>query len=419
VNAWDPTAGIRGAVARTRSGLRRAALAAAVAALAMAAAGVPAQASADSPRQVPADVPRDFWGVVPILDLSEEEIVRMGAGKVGVVRQLTLWQTIEPAPDQYNWGYMDLLVAAAASQGIEILPFLYGTPDWVEGIKCKGLSPELCQRVPPVSGKARGAWADFLRDIVARYGTNGSFWSDSTDLYDPQYVPITHWQIWNEPSSQTYYQPKPKAEGYARLVKTSHDAITGVDPAAQIVLAGVFTAPEGGPRYRIKPYMSDFYRSRGIGKHFDVAAVHPYARTTAGLSKQIKNVRSVMRRARVASKPLWITELGWSSDPPGLPGPLLVGDEGQRQLLEDSFEMLAAQRHAWNLAGVFWYSWRDPGYAYANCTFCAGAGLLKADGTAKPAWHSFVGVTGGSPDPPPDPEPEPEPPPPDPFPILP
>jgi polysaccharide biosynthesis protein PslG len=368
---------------------------------------------------VPADVPRDFWGVVPIVDLSEEEIERMGAGNVGLVRQLTLWQAIEPSPGHYEWGYMDFLVAAAASQGIEILPFLYGTPDWVEGIKCKGLSVELCRRVPPVSAKARAAWAGFLREIVGRYGSNGSFWSDTTDEYDPPYMPITHWQIWNEPSSQTYYQPKPKAKGYARLVKTSHDAITGVDPQAQIVLAGVFTVPEGGPQYRIKPYMTDFYRARGIGKHFDVAAVHPYARTTSGLRKQIRNLRGVMRRARVADKPLWITELGWSSDPPGSVGPLLVGADGQRRLLEESFEMLATQRLAWNLAGVFWYSWRDPGYGYANCTFCAGAGLLTADGTPKAAWHSFVAITGGSPEPPPEPEPQPEPPPPDPFPILP
>jgi polysaccharide biosynthesis protein PslG len=395
---------------RARRPRRRAALAAAAVAFALAGAG-PAAASNH--------VPRDFWGVVPIANLSGAEIEQMGAGNVGSVRQLTLWPAIEPRRGEFDWRYTDFLVATTASHGIEVLPFLYGTPDWVPGIKCQGLSPELCLRVPPVPRKARAAWAGFLRAIVGRYGSQGSFWSDTSDEYDPPYRPITKWQIWNEPSSQTYYQPQPKAKGYAKLVKLSHDAIAQVDPAAQIVLAGVFTAPEGGPRYRIAPYMKAFFRVRGVGKHFDIAAVHPYARTIQGLRKQIQNVRDVMRRNRAANRSLWITELGWSSDPPSSAGPLLVGDQGQKALLEQAFEMLAAQRAAWKLAGVSWYLWRDPGHGYANCTFCAGAGLLRPDGTSKPAWHSFVAITGGDPEPPPPPTPEPPPPLPDPLPILP
>jgi hypothetical protein len=403
----EPTE-IAGSYRRAAFVRRLSALAACVVAVALGAA-VPAGASNH--------LPRDFFGVVPILELTDADLDRMGAGKVGTVRHLTLWQAIEPVRGAYDWRYMDYLVAGAAEEGISVLPFLYGTPSWVKGIKCKRLSAEECTRVPPLSGKARASWAAFLRAIVARYGSGGSFWTNGSDQYDPPYVPITRWQIWNEPSSQTYYRPKPDPEGYAKLVKFSHDVITGVDPGAEIVLAGVFTAPEGGPRYRIAPYMHDFYGVRGVVKHFDIAAVHPYARTIEGLSKQINNVRRVMRRGRAAAKPLWITELGWSSDAPG-PGPLLVGPQAQRDLLAQSFDLLARQREAWNLAGVSWYSWRDPGYAYANCTFCAGSGLIAADGTMKDAWHAFVAATGGTPEP--EPEPEPEPPPPsDPFPVLP
>jgi polysaccharide biosynthesis protein PslG len=380
--------------------LRRTAVGAAVAVLAFAAAAaVPAGGSADAPR--------DFWGVVPIIDLSQGEIDRMGAGNVGAVRQLVLWEQVEPRPNEFDWRYPDFLVANAAEQGIEILPFLYGTPSWVKGVDCRGLSKEECKRVPPLSPRARRQWAEFLRAIVGRYGSGGTFWSDTTDAYDPPYLPITAWQIWNEPSSKTYFQPHPDAGQYARLVKLSSRAIRAVDPEAEIVLAGVFTVPEGGPRYRVVPYLTELFRVRGIGKHFDIAAVHPYARTIPSLRKQIKNARGVMRRAGLSDRPLWITELGWSSDPPSSVGPLLVGEQGQRDLLEQAFEMLAARRVAWNLAGVFWYSWRDPGYGYSNCTFCPAAGLLEADGTPKPAWHAFVEITGGNPEVPTPPEPGP------------
>jgi hypothetical protein len=377
-----------------------AARAAAIAVLAVAAA---------APAASQAAVPREFWGVVPINDLNRSEFDRMGAGNVGTLRQLTLWPAVESGPGQFDWSYTDFVVANAAENNVRVLPFLYGTPNWVKGIDCKGLTDELCQRVPPVSPKARGQWMDFLRAIVGRYGAGGSFWSDPSDAYAPPYLPITQWQIWNEPSSQTYYRPKPKVKGYAKLVKISHDAIDEVDPDAEIVLAGVFPEPEGGKRFRLEPYLSDLYRVRGMPKHFDAAALHPYARTIKGLKKQIKNVRQVMRRSGVAKKELWITEVGWGSDPPVANRPLIKGEQGQKRLLEQSFKLLAAHRGGWNLAGVLWYSWRDPGYGYANCPFCSSSGLLKENGNPKPAWHAFVDITGGKPEPP-DEEPPPPPP---------
>jgi hypothetical protein len=387
-----------------------AARAAAVAVLAIAAAA-PATASAA--------VPREFWGVVPINDLTASELDQMGAGNVGTIRQLTLWPAIEGHPGQFDWSYLDFLVANSAENGIQVLPFLYGTPNWVKGINCHGLTAELCQRVPPVSPKARGQWESFLRTIVGRYGSDGSFWSDTSDGFDPPYLPITQWQIWNEPSSQTYYRPRPKVEGYAKLVKISHDAITEVDPAAQIVLAGVFPEPEGGKKFRLEPYLSKLYRERGLPKHFDAAALHPYARTLNGLKKQVSNVRRIMRKAGVAKKKLWISEVGWGSDPPVANRPLIKGEQGQKELLENSFELLAANSDTWNLAGVLWYSWRDPGFGYENCPFCSSSGLLKENGNPKPAWTSFVNITGGKPEAPPeapppgdpgDPSPPPDPP---------
>jgi hypothetical protein len=399
---------------RTSAGL--AARAAAIAVLAFAAAP---SASAS------AAVPQEFWGVVPINELSPSEYDQMGAGNVGTLRLLTLWPEIERAEGQLDWTRTDQVVANSAENGIRVLPFLYGTPNWVQGVDCRGLNHELCQRVPPVSPKSRDDWQDFLRAIVGRYGSAGSFWSDTSDAYNPPYLPITDWQIWNEPSSQTYYRPKPKVKGYAKLVKLSHDAITEVDPEAQIVLAGVFPEPEGGKKFRLEPYLSDLYRVRGLPKHFDAAALHPYARTIKGLKKQVSNVRRIMRKTGVAGKRLWISEVGWGSDPPVANRPLIKGEEGQKELLEDSFALLAQRSGRWNLEGVLWYSWRDPGYGYENCPFCSSSGLLKENGNPKPSWNSFVRITGGQPEAPSDPAPPPsdpgQPPPTDPIipPILP
>jgi Glycosyl hydrolase catalytic core len=359
-----------------------------------------------------AAVPRSFWGVSPINTLDGEEIQRMGAGNVGTMRLLTLWPAVETKRDSHYWGYLDFIVASAAVNGIEVLPFVYGTPKWVKGVRCHGLSDELCLRVPPLgSADARTQWQQFLGELVGRYGPHGSFWSDTSDVYDPPFVPITRWQVWNEPSSQTYYQPRPSPRGYARLVKLSDAVITATDPGAEVVLAGLFPAPEGGKAFRLEPFLRDFYKARGIGKHYDSAALHPYARTVNGLRNQIEKVRGVMRRAGVAGKPLWVTEVGWGSDPPGPDRPLVKGEDGQQRLLERSFGLLADRRNDWKLAGVIWYAWRDPGHTYENCTFCSSAGLLRTNGNPKPSWHSYVKFTGGSPDLPPEQPPPPAPPP--------
>jgi len=368
-----------------------------------------------APAAASAEVPRSFWGVVPINDLSTSEVERMGNGNVGTLRLLTMWPAIEPTPGSQEESYLDFVVANAASNGIEVLPFLYGTPNWVKGVDCHGLNSDLCQRVPPIGSKqAKDQWRGFLADIVGRYGPQGTFWTDTSDAHNPPYLPITQWQIWNEPSSQTYYRPRPKPRGYATLVKMSHDAIKAVDPEAAVVLAGLFPAPEGGARFRLEPYLRDFYSVRAIGKYFDSAALHPYARTLNGLKHQISNVRGLMRRGGVGGKPLWISEVGWGSDPPVANRPLIKGIDGQRELLEKSFRLLADRRGRWNLAGVIWYAWRDPGYGYENCPFCSSAGLFNENGSPKQAWNSYVEITGGDPDPAaaPPPTSSPSPPPP-------
>jgi hypothetical protein len=346
-----------------------------------------------------AQVPRSFWGVIPIMDPGPSEFERMGSGNVGTLRLLVVWPDVEPSPDAYDWSRLDFFFANAAASGIEVLPFLYGTPSWT-GVDCKGLDAETCERVPPLSKAARAAWSDFLQDLVARYGPQGSFWSESQ-----AFLPLTNVQIWNEPSSQFYWRPKPNPKKYGTLVKLSRDAVASVDPSVKIVLAGVFPSPAQSKKFGFAKFLEKLYDVKKIKRYFDIAAFHPYAGSIKVLKKQVKAIRKVMRAGGVKSKPLWITEIGWGSGPPQKDRPLVKGVEGQRKLLEQSFQLLEAKRTAWKLSGVVWYSWRDPGFELELCPFCSSAGLFDADGNPKPAWLAYVQKTGGS-DSPPSPPPE-------------
>jgi hypothetical protein len=344
-------------------------------------------------------VPRSFWGIVSGTPLSAAELDSMGRAKVGTLRHLVLWPELEPVEDDsHDWGKLDGVVAAAAENGMEMLPFVYGTPAWAIG-DCLGLEPLQCQRIPPMSSDAeKQLWEDFLRDIVARYGPDGEFWSDEDDDYDPPYLPITQWQIWNEPSSQSFFQPETDPAKYAELVRISHDAITEVDPDAEIVLAGLFRTPQKGAGDEGSPaaFLREFYAAEeGIGDYFDTVSLHPYASNLDQIDVLFGQILPVLEEYGDGDKPIWITELGWSSAPPESNKPLLKGVEGQAKLLTDSFELLRAKREKWNLEGVVWYQWKDLPDPVEGCTFCQLSGLLDADDRPKPAWEAFTRFTGG------------------------
>src|SRR5688572_27922952 len=246
----------------------------------------------------PGGVPRSFWGMVSGTPLSEEELAMMGGARVGTLRHLVLWPELEPnTDDEYDWSTLDPVVTGAAENGIEMLPFVYGTPHWAVG-DCLGLEPLECQRIPPLaSEEAKRAWQDFLGELVARYGPDGSFWSDDSDDYDPPKLPITQWQIWNEPSSQSFFQPETDPAKYAELVRLSHDAILDEDPDAEIVLAGLFRTPQKGAGNGGGPgeYLRDLYAAdEEVGDYFDTVALHPYASNLDQIDQLFEQVLPVL-----------------------------------------------------------------------------------------------------------------------------
>lgn len=349
-----------------------------------------------APTAASAGVPRDFYGVMPINALTGGDIDRMGQGGVGTLRMPLLWRTTEPNPGEFDFDYLDAIVGQAAANGIEVLPFPYGTPDWIDK-DCTGLSESQCERVPPLATEAaRGAWQQFLRALVGRYGPGGLFWQQNPSIAP---LPIREWQIWNEPSSPTYWQPEPSSSAYAELVKISSTAIKSVDPGARIVLAGLFGTPQGdlASKNVMWKYLGRVYRAPGIKNAFDAVALHPYSPDLEGIEFQIDKALGKIEKNHDTKTELMITEIGWGSDPPPGDKPLIKGLGGQRKLLEKSFRMLRRNRREWNIGGVVWYAWQDPGFAIDLCSFCSSAGLFEEDGSAKPAWNSFVDFTGGTP----------------------
>jgi hypothetical protein len=342
--------------------------------------------------------PPSFFGVIPIQRLEPAEFTRAQGANVGFVRIPVIWQFVEPSPDAYDFSLLDYYVGQAAQNGLEVLPFAYTSPSWaVQG--CKGLK---CQNVPPLNTpEARDAWQGFLRDLVSRYGPEGTFFQQNPGI--PQ-QPIRQWQCWNEPSSP-YYFKNPDAARYADLVRLCHEAITSVDPNAKILLAGLFGSPKGSrtagsKKNVIWKYLGRFYKVPGISASFDAVSVHPYSSTTRQLKRVLNKTLKAIVRAGDAGVEIAVTEIGAGSAKPKKgkkKRPLIKGKKGQARLLRQQYNFLINNQAKYNVGSVTWYSWKDPDHKVGNCKFCNTAGLFKQSGKPKRAWNTLVGITAGIP----------------------
>jgi hypothetical protein len=342
-----------------------------------------------------AAVPPNFWGVVPQGLPSAEQFQRLDRGGVGSLRVPISWALIQPvqgaAPD---WSTVDPLVAGAATAGIGILPFVYGAPSWAVPVDPRWSSPK---NLPVRTSTQRTGWQAFLAAVVQRYGPQGTFWTENPAV--PR-SPLRTWQIWNEQNFK-YFVAKPNPVEYGKLLKLSATTIKAADPGAKLVLGGMFARP-GEAVHNFKPpqayFAADFLqqmyeKTPGIKTKFQGVALHPYTGNYKRLLPYVEEFRDVLKANNDAGKPLWITELGWSSDKQAPNNSFAKGPQGQVKQLKGAFSLLQANQAKWRLRGVYWFSIED-GVPTA-CNFCGGSGLFGAGFVPKQSWSAFVQFAGG------------------------
>jgi hypothetical protein len=349
-------------------------------------------------------LPPGFWGVVPQSGLNAEKFQRLSRGGVESIRIPVGWASVQPVQGgAFDWSGFDNQIEEAAKAGIKVLPFLSGAPEWAVPAKVvPGAGGTLTAPAHlPVSGAARTGWASFLTAAVARYGPAGSFWAEHPAV--PK-RPIRAWQIWNEPNFK-YFIAKPDPAEYGKLVKISHTALRAADPGAQVILAGLFSRPKGsrdrktGKHKSLNWYASDFLnvmykRTPGVKTKFHGAALHPYTINASELPEVTEEFRRYLQMNGDAAKPLWLTELGWSSGKGSTANFFAKGPAGQAKELRTAFTTLRNKQVKWKVKSVFWFSVDD---APGACNFCDGSGLFGDGFLPKPAWFAYVKFAGGTP----------------------
>jgi Beta-galactosidase len=370
--------------------MRQASIATALAVLAIA--SVTGVALLSSPGVAQA-APRSFFGIVPQAILSEEDVRYMRAGRIGTIRLAIGWESVQPTRrGGFNWEGLDREIATAASQGLQVLPFLSGVPRWLSRKSTK---------LPVDSATARRGWSAFVKAAVKRYGPGGEFWAEHPPgvavdgVVIPRPLPIRTWQIWNEVNFFYFAYPV-SVSRYARLLKLTYPAIKSADPRARVVLSGLFGEPdERGKRgMSAVDFLAELYRVPGIKHFFDGVALHPYAFHVEDLEAMTEGIREVVLDNHDPGAALYITEMGWGSQNDPNIVAFEQGIRGQARELHGAYRYLLGNRHRLNLKAAYWFTWKDSRY---YCNFCDSVGFFREANRyrAKPAWHTFVNITGG------------------------
>lgn len=342
----------------------------------------------DNDEATPAGVPATFFGVAPQDPPTSVDLARMANGGVGSYHLLLGWSAVERSPGVYDWSSYDQLLSELASQGIEPVPYLFGTP---------GHFAEDPVVPPTHDPKTLAAWEDFVAAAAERYGPDGTFWREFTAASpDVEPRPLRLWEIWNEPNTPAFWHPEPSPAAYAKLLSRSERAIHSVDPTAEIMVAGMFATPSAEGAIRSFQFLRDLYGIDDIAEIVDLVGVHPYGPELRDVERQLAMTRAEMRRAGEGDAGMWVTEFGWGSDESSR-SPLAVAPERQAALLGQTYELLIEERERWNLQGALWYTWRDPADQVLDCIWCRSAGLFDRDLDPKPAWEEFTRLTGGTP----------------------
>ena len=298
-------------------------------------------------------------------------------GGVRFLRADFSWDRAEPAPGHFDWAATDRFMSAAADVGLDVLAIVDYSARWASS------DPDGNGDVayPPNDSSA---YASYAAAVVSRYGPGGEFWTGRARARALAAV-----ELWNEPWGWFFWKPEPDPAAYAGLARQAAQAVKNANPGVKVVVpADVEQSRQDDAE---APWFDAVLAAEpGLADVVDVWSVHPYPhpRSSGPVAPDDGDFGRVattylIAGERGATRPVWITEIGWSSAVKADGG---TTEENQAAFLGAALDRVAAE---WPFVDhVFVYSWDtssgDPTDLEGNF------GLRRTASTTKPAWAALM-----------------------------
>ena len=253
----------------------------------------------------------DFYGVnaQAVFSLPPDQwdgqLSAIRAAGITVVRRDASWDYAEPDPPdpatgahRYRWDEFDQQVTALARHGLRWYPIVDYSAPWAASSPGDPFSP-------PAHDAGYAAYAGAL---AQRYGRGGAFWREHPDV---PALPVTSYEIWNEPNFDRFWRPQAGAAArYADLYLNARAALKLVDPQALVVVGGLVD-------WDGQAFIRDMYRARpDLRGRVDAVGYHPYHLTAARVEGSIAELRAALDRLGQRSVPIEVTEVGLAATSP-------------------------------------------------------------------------------------------------------
>ncbi len=310
------------------------------------------------------------------------------------LKQQVEWSQTEPIEKGgFDWRELDKVVAAVSSAGIKLLLSVVRAPTWALGDRSHG---------PPGDPLD---FRDFMQALAGRYRGH-----------------VHAYELWNEANlAREWGYGQIDAGEFVELMLAGNEGVKAGDPDATTV-GGALT-PAGDvdiPEQQVQAiddarFLEQIYAYRdGIAREaFDAWGVHPGGFNNAPTQEigtergsgwnghgsfyfqRYTQHRAIMETNGDADKPIWLTEMGWSTAnaDPAYGFGADNSEEDQAQFLVDAFRLIRDSApyitHAfvWNLNFQSVIGPEDEKFAF---------GLLRPDGSPRPAYTALKEMTKGA-----------------------
>lgn len=199
------------------------------------------------------------------------------------------WEQVEPTEGDYQWNVLAKLegeLLSAKARDIQPIIEIQFTPTWARMVASHACSA--------IRADKFAAFADFMEQVVQRYGTTSPYgvryWQlgNELDVAPNEVWATAPFGCWGDPNDPYY-----GGGHYANMLKVVYPRIKAADPNAQVLMGGLLlecdpatmTVPDtcrSQQRWQSGKFLEGMLQAGG-GDFFDIADVHSYAYYTPTL----------------------------------------------------------------------------------------------------------------------------------------